>query len=206
MKSLGAHIIVYGEDFDDSKIEAKRKAKEINARYIEDSLDIESLEGTGTIGLELLKYPSKIDIVIVALGNGALVNGIARVFKHYSPKTKIIAAQSKGASAMVDSWKANTLITYDKSITIADGINVRIPIPQALEDMRGIVDEAVLVEDKSIIKSMKLLYKHLGIEVEPSAAVGVATLLENKKVFQNKTVATIICGGNLSEEQKNWLK
>lgn len=206
IKSLGANVILHGVDFDDSKIEAKRKAKEIEARFIEDSLDIESLEGTGTIGLELCKYPDKIDIVLIALGNGALLNGIARVFKHYKPKTKIIAIQARGASAMVDSWKTNSLVHYKKSETIADGINVRIPIPEALNDMKGLVDDAILVDDKSIIAGMKLIFEHLDMKVEPSAAVGIAAILENKDAFFNKTVATVICGGNLTKEQKeNWL-
>jgi threonine dehydratase len=207
MKSLGANVILYGNDFDEAKVEAKRKAQEIKARFIEDSLDIESLEGAGTIGIELLKYPKKIDTVLVALGNGALLNGIARFLKHYNPEIKIIAVQAKGAPAMVNSWKTNTLIKHEKSETIADGVNVRIPIPQALKDMKGMVDDAILVEDESIIKGMKLLFKHLNLEVEPSAAVGIAAILENKSAFKNQNVATVICGGNITKEQKDkWLK
>ncbi len=68
MKSLGAEVVLFGDDFDDAKLEAKRKSKEIKARFIEDSQDIESLEGAATIGLELLEFPKKIDTVLIALG------------------------------------------------------------------------------------------------------------------------------------------
>lgn len=206
MKSLGAEVILYGDDFDSAKLEAKRRSTELNARFIEDSLDIESLEGAATIGLELLNFPTKIDTVLIALGNGALLNGMARVIKHYNPEIKIIAVQAKGASAMVDSWRSSSIVNYESTNTIADGIAVRIPVPQALMDMKGLVDDALLVHDHSIIQGMQLIHQHLGIVTEPSGAVGIAVLLENTSYFKNQTVATIICGGNLTTEQtKLWL-
>ncbi len=206
MKSYGAEVIEFGDDFDSAKLEAKRKSKELNATFIEDSQNIESLEGAATIGLELLKIPNKIDTILIALGNGALLNGIARVIKYYSPDTKIIAIQAKGASAMVDSWRSSSIVNYETSNTIADRIAVRLPIPQALKDMTGLVDDALLVDDKNIIKAMQLIYKHVGIVSEPSGAVGIAAILENPTYFKNQTVATVICGGNLTKEQiKLWL-
>lgn len=206
MRAMGAEIILFGDDFDSAKLEAKRKSKEISATFIEDSQNIESLEGAATIGLELLNFKSKIDIVLIALGNGALFNGVARVIRHFSPDTKIIAVQAKGASAMIDSWRSSNIVTYETTNTIADGIAVRLPIPQALIDMNGLVDDTLLVDDKSIIEAMQLVHQHLGIVSEPSGAVGIAAILENRSHFKNQAVATIICGGNLSAEQmKLWL-
>jgi threonine dehydratase len=206
MKSLGADVVLHGADFDRAKSKAKEISEITEARFIEDSLDIESLEGAGTIGLELLKFNKKIDVVLIALGNGALFNGIARIIKNHNPETKIIAVQAKGASAMVDSWKLSRLICYETTNTIADGIAVRLPIPQALEDMSGLIDDAILVDDNNIIKAMKLIHQHLGIVSEPSGAVGLAAIIENPHMFKNKIVATIICGGNLTSEQmKLWL-
>lgn len=107
---------------------------------------------------------------------------------------------------MVDSWRTSSIVNYESSNTIADGIAVRIPVPQALIDMKGLVDEAFLVEDSSIIKGMQLIHQHLGIVSEPSGAVGIAAILENPNYFKNQTVATILCGGNLTSEQiKLWL-
>ena len=72
--------------------------------------------------------------------------------------------------------------------------------------MKGAVDEGILVKEDSIAEAMQLLHRHTGLVVEPSGAVGIAAILENKKKFEGKSVATIVCGGNLTEEQiKNWL-
>ena len=82
---------------------------------------------------------------LLRLGNGAMINGIGRIFKERSPQTKIIAVQAAGAPAMIESWRRRQSLSYEQSNTIADGIAVRIPVPEALDDMNGIVDEAVLV-------------------------------------------------------------
>lgn len=206
MRLLGARVVLFGEDFDTAKLECKAKSKEINARFVEDSLDIESLEGAGTIGLEFLKHPEKFDSLIIAVGNGALYNGISRVFKHHQPDTRLVAIQSKGAPAMIHSWRASRVINYQSTNTIADGIAVRMPVPEALKDMEGLVDDAILVDDDSIIKAMRLIHEHLGIVSEPSGAIGLAAILENLSLFKKQTVGIIICGGNVTHEQrKMWL-
>ena len=206
MRDLGAEVILFGNDFDTAKQEAKRVAAVNNVRFVEDSNDIETLAGAGTIGLELLKLPFALDALLVPLGNGALLNGLARIIKERSPKTKMIAVQAAGAPAMVESWQQGKLVAHEKVSTIADGIAVRLPVAQALTDMKELVDDALLVQEQTIIQAMKLLSTKAGILSEPSGAVGVAALLENKKMFTNQTVATIICGSNLTEEQMNtWI-
>jgi threonine dehydratase len=206
MRLLGADVILFGEDFDAAKEEARKISRQKNIRFVEDSVDIETLAGAGTIAIELTKTFSSIDVLLVPLGNGALLNGVARVMKEKSPKTKIIAVQAKGAPAMVDSWRAGKLISYEHIETIADGIGVRLPVEQALEDMKGLVDDALLVDEKSIVQAMKLLHQHAGLVVEPSGAVGIAALLENKNDFRSQQVATILCGGNLTGAQmREWL-
>ncbi len=206
MRHLGAEVILAGDDFDAAKLEAKKQAALKGIRFVEDSLDIETVEGAGTIGLELLELQETIDVMLIALGNGALLNGISKILKTRSPLTKIYAVQATGAPAMIESWKQGKSIVYEKVNTIADGIAVRIPVPQALEDMKGAVDEGIFIKEDSIVEAMQLLHLHTGLVVEPSGAVGIAAILENKMMFEGKSVATIICGGNLTEEQiKNWL-
>jgi threonine dehydratase len=205
MRSLGADVILFGNDFDAAKEEARVQAKKQNIPMIEDGLAIETIEGAGTIALELIRLKS-LDAVLIPLGNGALFNGIARVMKELSPSTKMIAVQAAGAPAMIDSWRSNKLIINDTIQTIADGIGVRIPIQEALDDMRDLADEGIVVKEESIIHGMKLLHTFAGLVCEPSGAVGLAALLENKGKFEGKRVATIICGGNLTEAQiKGWL-
>ena len=107
---------------------------------------------------------------------------------------------------MAESWRAGRLIEHPSISTIAAGIGVRIPIPEALVDMAGLVDEVVLVTDEDLVKTMKLLREHVGLVVEPSGAAGVAALLAHPDRFRDRLVAAIISGGNLSpEEVKQWV-
>lgn len=206
MRSLGAEVTLQGMDFDEAKLAAKHAALERRARFVEDSLDIETLEGAGTMALELLDFPEPLDALLIALGNGAMFSGMARVMKVRSPKTQMIAVQSTGAPAMIESWRAGRAITHERSQTIADGIAVRLPVPQALEDMKELVDQAVLVSDDSIVEAMRLLHQHAGVVAEPSGAVGVAALLEQPEAFRNKAVGVVVCGGNLTNGQmRDWL-
>jgi threonine dehydratase len=206
MQSMGAEVIQHGEDFDCAKLKAKTVAQKSGVRFVEDSLDIETVEGAGTIGLELLRFPEKIDFLLIALGNGALFNGIAKVFKQQSQATKVIAVSAAGAPAMIESWRKGEIINHKAVNTIADGIAVRLPIPEALQDMHGLADEGLLVREESILLAMKLLHQHAGLVAEPSAAVGIAAILEHRNKFKDKRVATIICGGNLTKQQMEiWL-
>jgi threonine dehydratase len=206
MRAFGAKVILSGEDFDAAKLEAKKFADKTKIRFVEDCLDIETVIGAGTIGLELSAFPEQLDYLLIPLGNGALFNGIATYFKAKSPLTKLIAVQAQGAPAMLDSWRAKQLVSYEKISTIADGIGVRLPVQQALDDMEDLIDDGSLVHEDSILQAMKLLHQHAGLVVEPSGAVGTAAILENRELFADKTVATIICGSNLTTEQiEQWL-
>ncbi len=206
MRKLGATLVLHGDDFDAAKAEARRAAAASGVRFVEDGLDVETLEGAGTISLEWLGAAEFPDVLLVPLGNGALFTGVARVIKARRPGTRLIAVQAAGAPAMVESWRAGRVIEHDQLDTIADGIGVRVPIPQSLDDLRGLIDEAVLVSEESIVKGMQLIHRHAGLVAEPSAAVGVAALLECAAEFRNALVGTIICGGNLTPEQmREWL-
>lgn len=206
MKALGARVVLHGADFDEAKMEARRVARGRGARFVEDSLDVETLEGAGTMGLEWLRFPEPLDALLVPLGNGAMFNGMAGVMKDRSPGTNMVVVQASGAPAMVESWRTGRLVAHDRVETVADGIGVRVPVPQALEDMDGLVDDAVLVGEDSIIEAMRLLHRHAGVVAEPSGAVGVAAVMERPDLFRGQLVGTIICGGNLTADRmREWL-
>jgi threonine dehydratase len=206
MRALGADVVLFGSDFDDAKIEAKRAASRLGIRMVEDSLDAETGEGAGTIGLELSEFTEHLDSVLVSFGNGALACGTGVYLKHASPGTRIVAVQAAGAPAMVESWRLGRVVSYDSSSTIADGIGIRIPIPECVEDMKGVIDQALLVKDETIFEAMKLAHQHLGLVLEPSGAAGLAALIENREEFNGRTVAVVLCGGNLTPDQiRSWL-
>ncbi len=206
MRALGAEVVLFGHDFDEAKIEAKRAAAQLGVRMVEDSLDVETGEGAGTIGLELAAIAEPLDVVFVALGNGALGCGVGVALKALSPQTRIVAVQAAGAPAMIESWRSGKIVRYESIATIADGIGVRIPIPESIEDMKGVIDEGLLVKDETLLEAMRLAHQHLGLVLEPSGAVGLAALIENREAFSGRTVVIILGGGNVTPEQmRNWL-
>ena len=206
MRALGADVRLAGEDFDMAKAAARRHAAEQGAWMIEDGLEPEISEGAGTIGLELAQGHDAFDAVTVPLGNGAMLNGIARWLKAAAPATQVLGVCASGADAMARSWRSGEPITGESANTIADGIAVRVPVDEAVDDMRGQIDDVLLVNDDSIVEAMRLLYRHAGLLIEPAGAAGVAAILADPARFKDQHVATVLCGGNLTEEQINrWL-
>lgn len=206
MKALGAEMVLTGHDFDAAKLAGEAHAKETGGLWVADGLDPEAAEGAGTIAVELMQGPERPEVLVVPLGNGALLTGIARWAKANDPDVKVIGVQAKGADAMEKSWRSGTLLFPPSIATIADGIGVRVPIAEAVQDMGGIVDEVLLVEDEQIIAAMRLLFRQAGLLAEPSGAAGVAAIQAHPEHFRSRRVATILCGSNLTEEQvKAWI-
>jgi threonine dehydratase len=102
---------------------------------------------------------------------------------------------------MEKSWRTQTMVLTETANTIADGIAIRVPILEAVNDMQGLVDQVLLVNDSHIVQAMKLVYEHTGFQLEPSGAVGVAAILAHRTNFLNKRVATVLCGSNVTAAQ-----
>jgi threonine dehydratase len=206
MRALGADVVLEGSDFDAAKAAAKEHARRTGALYVEDGLLPEIAEGAGTIALELGRMDERLDALFVPLGNGSLVNGIGTWVKHFSPLTRVIAVCAAGAPAMELSWRAGKPVSTETAATIADGISVRVPVPEALTAMRATVDDVMLVTDEEIVEAMRMLFLHAGLVVEPAGAAGLAGLAKRRRDFAGRRVAVPICGGNLTEEQiRRWL-
>jgi threonine dehydratase len=206
MRAMGARVVLEGEDFDAAKALARETAAREGARFVEDSRDPEPTEGAGTIALEWLAFPERLDALLVPLGNGALLAGIATVIKARRAETRIVAVGATGAPAMIESLRSGRMVSHDRINTIADGIGVRVPVPEALDDLRGLVDELILVPDDGILRAMRLLHRHAGVVSEPSGAAGLAALVQEPARFAGQTIGTVICGGNLTPAQmREWL-
>ena len=206
MRKLGAEMVLQGDDFDAARLAAQSFAREVGGVMLEDGRDQEASEGAATMAVELIQNSVQPDVLLVPLGNGAMLTGIARWVKAVRPQTQIIGVQAAGADAMEKSWRQKRVISAASVNTIADGIGVRVPVPEALVDMEGLVDDVVLVDDASIIAAMKLIYAKAGLLVEPSAGASIAPLLQEPARFKGMTVATIMCGGNLTDAQvRQWV-
>ncbi|MEM7735947.1 MAG: pyridoxal-phosphate dependent enzyme [Deinococcota bacterium] len=201
MRQLGAQVELVGDDFDAAKDAAKAYAREYDYRYVEDGKEAEVTAGAGTLGLELSRHADPLDVVLVPLGNGALLNGIGLWFKANDVPTKIIAVVAAGAPAMDDSWRAGEVINADTVSTIADGIAVRKPVPEALELMQLSTDDVLQVSDEDILNAMKLAQLHAGLVLEPAGAAGLAALLAYPNKFAGQHIATPLCGSNVTEAQ-----
>ncbi|GAA4457592.1 pyridoxal-phosphate dependent enzyme [Phytohabitans houttuyneae] len=196
IRALGAELQLVDGDIEDARERAVRLAAQRGVRLVEDSLDIETCEGAATIGLELAAGPP-IDAVLVALGGGAMATGIGYVMKALRPEVEVICVQPAGAPAMTRSWHARQVVTTDTIDTIADGVAGRHPIPEVLDDLLAVADDAVLVEEASIRAGMRHLLDLAGQVVEPSAALGVAAVREDRARFAGRHVVTVVCGSNV---------
>jgi threonine dehydratase len=197
IRTLGAELVLVDGDIEVAREHAARIAQSRGVRLVEDSLDVETCEGAATIGLELAARQSSFDAVLVALGGGAMATGVGYVVKALLPGTEVICVQPRGAPAMTRSWHARRIVTTDSIDTIADGVAGRHPIPAVLDDLLDVADDAVLVHEASIIAGMRMLLEQAGLIVEPSAALGVAALLEDPDRFAGRHVVTIVCGSNV---------
>jgi len=200
MRALGATVIQKGDDFDAAKEAARAFAVESGAEFVEDGHALAITEGAGTIAVELANAVT-LDTLLVPLGNGALLAGVATWMKAVAPGTRIIGVVAAGAPSMM---KALTGVQVDVTApvnTIADGIAVRVPVPEAVDDLRGLADDLVAVEEPAILAAMRGLLAHTGLVVEPAGAVGIAALLTAAHGAYGDRVGTILCGGNVTVEQ-----
>lgn len=197
MRALGAVLHLEGEDFDAAKALARDYCAREGAWLVEDGCEPEISEGAGTMAVELLAGGWRLDAVLIPLGNGAMINGMARWIKAASPATRVIGVAAAGAPAMAQSWRARAPVLGLQVATIADGVAVRVPVPEAVADMDGLVDDVLLVDDATLVQAMRLVHTHMGLILEPSGALGVAAVLANRAVFAERKVATVLCGGNL---------
>jgi threonine dehydratase len=196
--AFGADVRFVGEDIEDARLLAREIAEADRAYLVEDSLDLATCEGAATIGLELIRDDPGTDVVLVAVGGGAMASGVGYVVRSLAGHAEVVGIQPVGAPAMALSWRQRTVVETDSIETIADGVAGRCPIPEVLDDLLVVLDDMVLVREDSIKVGMRMLYEHAGLVVEPSAALGVAAVLEEPERFAGRRVTTILCGSNVS--------
>ena len=205
MRSLGAKVELRGDDFDMAKDAARRHAEELHELFVEDGLLGAIAEGAGTIAVELTQSHEPLAAVFVPLGNGSLVNGIGTWLRRHSPQTRVVAVCAKAAPSMALSWQSRKPILAPSS-TIADGIAVRVPVPEAVGIMAATVDEVMLVSDEEMLAAMRRLHSDAGLVVEPAGAAGVAAIAQGGDDLRGQRVAAILTGGNLTGQQiRDWL-
>jgi threonine dehydratase len=207
MRQLGARVHLRGRDFDAAKDAARAYvAGRPGAVYMEDGREPAVTEGAGSIAVELDRWPEPLDAVLVPLGNGSLLAGMGTWLRAHRPETRIIGVCAARAPAMALSLEAGRPVATETADSIADGIAVRVPVPEALADLRGVVDDVLLVEEPAIVDAIRLVFDTLGLVVEPAGVVGIAAAAVHGARFAGMHVATPLCGGNLTAQQaRRWL-
>jgi threonine dehydratase len=198
VKHYGAEVILSGSNYDEAYLFAREFAKENELTFIHPFEDEEVIAGQGTIALEILESCKELDAVVVPVGGGGLISGIASAIKQINPQIKVIGVSAKGAPALKNSYELKKPVDTTQVRTIADGIAVRDTSPVTLEYIIEGVDEFIGVDDEEIASAMLFLLEKQKLVVEGAGAVGVAALLHGHlKHLQNKKVAIVLSGGNV---------
>lgn len=204
-REMGAEVVLAGNNYDEAYAEALKIAKEQNLNFIHPFADADVIAGQGTIALEMIEE-EELDIVAVPIGGGGLISGIASVYKSLSTKTKIIGVQSKGANAMMKSFKEKNIQNSKSVRTIADGIAVRDVNEEVFECILNGVDDIVEVDDEEIASAILFLLESQKLLVEGAGAAGVAAIMHNKiPLTENIKVGTVLSGGNIDVTTLNMI-
>jgi threonine dehydratase len=198
---LGATIHDGGHDLDAAKETAIAFAREEGLRFIDDGESEGVIEGAGTIGLEIAHQLQRIDVVpdvvYIPMGSGSLASGVAMAIRDQYPRAHIVAVQSSGSPAMVDSFHARCAIERPAD-TLADGLICRVPAQLALDALIRNIDDAVAIPDEELLRAGRAMILGAHILVEPSGAAGLAAAMRGD--VRGKTVVVIATGANITPE------
>lgn len=197
VKSYGANVVLTGENFDEAYAAATKFAEDNNKEFIHPFADDAVIAGQGTIALEILEKIEDIEHIIVPIGGGGLISGIAIAAKTINPNIKITGVVASGARGMKDSFEARLPLDSSSVRTIADGIAVRDVTPKLLEIILEYVDEIVEVSDNETANAILFLLEKHKLMVEGAGAVATAAIMHNKVHIENEKVCAIVSGGNI---------
>ena len=192
----GATVIQKGSDFDTAKNMARKYAESNKMLFWEDGVLNEMVSGSSTIAREIISVSQDWDYIIVPVGNGSLIKGIAQEIKKTLPSTKVLGVVPSGSPAM---YQALTGINWDESVspkTTADGLSVRIPIKQITEEIKPLIDGVFLIQESKLLPAVKAFIEQEQMAVETSAAICLAGITEINGL-EGKNVAAIITGSHI---------
>lgn len=196
-RSYGAKVELVKGVYDDAYNRAIEIQKETGMTFIHPFNDKEVIAGQGTIGLEILEQLEDVEVVIVPIGGGGLISGIAFAIKSLKPDCKIYGVQSSGAASMFSSLKEDQICELQNVCTISDGIAVKKPGDVTFDLCRKYVDEVVTVSDDEVSCAILALIENQKLISEGAGAVSVAAAMFNKIDIRNKKTVCVVSGGNI---------
>lgn len=197
-KSLGAEVILHGDNYDEAYAYALIYAKEHGLAFIHPFEDDKVIAGQGTVALEMIDEVGDLDIVVIPIGGGGLISGMSSAIKQIDPKIRVIGVTASGAPAMYESFKAKKAINSQSVRTIADGIAVRDVSESNLAHILECVDEIVQVDDEEIATAILFLLERQKLVVEGGGAASVAAIMHHKFDFpKGAKIGAVLSGGNI---------
>jgi len=194
-RDLGAEVVLYGDDFDEAGARAGEIGAERNLVFVHPFDDAHVIAGQGSVALEMLDHGPSFDAIVVPIGGGGLIAGMALAFKDASPDTEIIGVQTELFPSMV-----NAVDTEERAVggnTLAEGIAVREAGSLTRAIVRERVDDIVLVDERTLERALSLIINEQKLLVEGAGAAGLAAVMADPKRFAGKTVGLVLCGGNI---------
>ena len=200
-RGYGASVELVGKDFQEAMAAAREAAAEGDAEFVHAYDDPDVIAGQGTLGTEMYHDNPDADTVVVPIGGGGLISGVATAIKHLSPETRVVGVQATGAETVHQSLNKGFPVTLDEVDTIADGIATGGVSELTLSIIQECVDEVVTVSDDDIAGAILLLMEEAKQVVEGAGAASVAALLSEDLDVTGETVMPLLCGGNLDMTQ-----
>jgi threonine dehydratase len=194
--SLGAEVVLVGDSFEEALAAGLQRADETGATFVHAFEDERVIAGQGTIGLELAEQVPELETVLVPIGGGGLVSGVAAALKQAQPGITVVGVEPAGAASMKASIDAGEVRTLDSVTSIADGLLAVRPGELNFAHVRHFVDRLDTVSDEEIVAALRWLFRDAKIVAEPSGAVTVAAALREPAGYTPPIVA-VISGGNI---------
>lgn len=196
-KRLGAKVELVKGVYDDAYAHACKLQEETGATFIHPFNDDQVIAGQGTIGLEILDQLPDVDAVVVPIGGGGLISGVAFAIKSLNPNVKVYGVQTAGAPSMAESLKLGKVSTLPTASTFADGIAVKTPGDLTFQLVSQYVDEVVTVNDDEVAAAILALMETQKLVAEGAGAVSVAAAMFHKLPIEGKKVVCLVSGGNI---------
>ncbi len=197
VKGYGAALVLHGADYHEAEAKAREIQAETGATFVHAFNDDAVMAGQGTLGLEIIDDLPDVDTVIVPVGGGGLIAGVATAIKSRRPTTRVIGVVPSGAASLPESLKKGELVMIDKVATLADGLATRSVGSLTFPVIQKMVDEVVVVEDDEIASAILLLMERAKAVVEGGGAVGLAAVLAGKVDVSNQKSCIVLSGGNI---------
>ena len=198
VKHYGAEVILAGMNYDEAYAYATEYGEKNSLTFVHPFEDEEVIAGQGTVALDILDKCAELDAVIIPVGGGGLISGMATAFKAKNPNIEVIGVGAVGAPALKNSFELKRAVDSTSVRTIADGIAVRDTSVVTLAHMLKSVDRFISVDDEEIASAILFLLEKQKLVVEGAGSVGVAALLHKKlQYLKGKKVAVVLSGGNM---------